>query len=221
MPGHTAGSKSTRQTPAIRITVCAVALLAGCREPVRTAVFVPPKPLLRPGSRPVRAGAYEICQRCEKNSHRRHVYVRSSPDAEWLRVYSHERSVTIQSCVAGKLLINDFFATKAVKVVVVDAEAGAHRRIDEAAMAEYAAEARPHPALILVPMGQALSPCGEFALIVIELIYVSGPPEDHAVATASFQPRTYVVRTSDGSVAKRYPSARVPAAWWPPDAAER
>ena len=189
------------------LSAIALVLAAGCAgyAPVPLSEWKAWKtpPLVRGDAAP-EAGFF---QTCDETTMVRQVFFRPSPGAAAGKIYTHERGIDLRLGRRGRLVfINDYFATKACKVIVVELSGGRSWRIDEKAREMHAATAPPGwDPRCQVPIANALSPDGGRVLIVMCRSY--GLP--------SSQRWSYSVDAVTGRVRRQFKTdGLVPAEWW-------
>ena len=168
------------------------------------------------GTEPIQLGPYTIYQEFNKKTYERRVYLKRKDEPIPKYVYSHHRAISVVlGNVHNRLLINDFFATKANKVIVVDIESAKHWQIDQQVMRTYKEDVNPDPRLDLLPIGKAFSPNDNKVLLNVILHYVvASTPEEASEASKSYRIRWYVVSAADGEIIKEYQSNAIPEVWW-------
>ena len=168
------------------------------------------------GTEPIQLGPYTIYQEFNKKTYERKVYLKRKDDTIPKHIYSHHRGITVvRGNLHNRLLINDFFATKANKVMVVDIESAKHWQIDQQVMRTYKEDVNPDPRLDLLPIGKAFSPKDNKVLLNVILHYVgASTPEEASEASKSYRIRWYVVSTESGEIIKEYQSNAIPKVWW-------
>ena len=116
--------------------------------------------------------------------------------------YTHSRAVDIILSNSERyLLLNDAFATKANKVVVVDIATGLQRDAGAEPLAEYRRTCNPDKRLWILSVGKGFSPDDRCVLVEIELVFVN--TSDYATAGElgdGFARRWYLVSAGSGSV---------------------
>jgi len=160
---------------------------------------------------------YKMMQRFDPSTYARSVYVQRKSDKQPILFYTHKRRIEAALGHQGQLvLINDYFATKACKVVVADIRSGKNWQIDEAAQRQYMHTAPkqwlPYHA---IPKAIAFSPDDKMVLVAMKSGYVAGSAEEAGAFGRRFRIWSYVVGSTDGTVLHAYQTNRaVPRNWW-------
>jgi hypothetical protein len=160
---------------------------------------------------------YKMMQRFDPPTYARSVYVQRKSDKKPVLFYTHQRRIEAALGHQGQLvLINDYFATKACKVVVADIRSGKNWQIDEAAQRQYMRTAPkqwlPYHA---IPKAVAFSPDDKMVLIAMKSGYVASSAEEADAFGRRFRIWSYVVDSTDGTVLHAYQTNRaVPRNWW-------
>ena len=159
---------------------------------------------------------YEVREEIEAVTRR--DYIKRKIDKKWILFYTHERGIEATLGHAGHLvLINDNEASKSNKVVVVNLDTNETKQIDTQAIESYKRNASPDGRMIIIPEAYAFSPTDKQLLIRMELIYISLPFEERALANrlrTSYKSWWYVVDSMDGKVTHEYRTSRLPKRWW-------
>ena len=165
--------------------------------------------------RTVPATEYSFREDFNPDTFERKVYVQRRGDNKPRLIFTHSRGVSMCVGPSGRLaLINSEPATKTVEVYTSDLSSGRNWRIDEQAMDLYVRNAKPNPALVIVPKGEDMSADDGEALLRIDLIYISvGTPEEAEKVGRTFKEWWYVVDTRNGKVLREYRTP-APPRWW-------
>jgi hypothetical protein len=145
-------------------------------------------------------------------------YIKRRTDKRPMLFYTHYRA--IEATLGHRfrhVLINDNEASKSNKVMIVNLDTKETRQIDLAAVEMYRRNASPDGHLIIVPEAYAFSPADKHVLIKLELIYISVPFEEKALANRlkkSYKQWWYVVDSSDGQVKREHRTSKLPKNWW-------
>lgn len=160
---------------------------------------------------------YKIVQRFDPSTYVRSVYVQRKSDKQPILFYTHKRRIEATLGHQGKLvLINDYFATKASKVVVADIASGNNWQIDEKTCEQHM---RTAPKQWLpdhtIPKAIAFSPDDKTVLIAMKSAYVPSSSEEAGQFGKRFKLWSYVVDATDGTVLHAYQTnGIVPQNWW-------
>jgi len=159
---------------------------------------------------------YVFSQTFKPQTFERVVYLKEPGQPEPKALYEHYRDVSVALGHTRKIVfINDFSATKQIRVVVVKIADGSTLDVGAPVMEQYTRDVKPDPRLYLNPEGYALSPDDRLALARIKLTYLSVPTKEEAEEVQQlFQPRWYVVDTRSGLVLRSYPGENPPASWY-------
>ena len=164
----------------------------------------------------VRNGCNMI-QKTEPSTNTRKVYIQRREDDEPVLFYAHERSIEATLSYHGQMvLINDYFATKACKVIVADIDSKNNWRIDEEACQQYFQTA-PEEWLPrhVIPKAIAFSPDDSMVLIAMQSGYVASSLEEAGQFGKGFKLWSYVVDSTNGALLKKYQTnGIVPHNWW-------
>ena len=160
---------------------------------------------------------YKMVQSFDPSTYVRNVYIQRKSDKKPVLFYTHKRRIEAALGHQGQLvLINDYFATKACKVVVADIDSGKNWQIDEAAQRQYMRTAPknwlPYHA---IPKAIAFSPDDKMVLVAMKSGYIASSAEEADAFGRRFRIWSYVVDSTDGTVLHAYQTNRaVPRNWW-------
>ncbi len=166
-------------------------------------------------TKPNRLGPYLVYEVFEPKTLERRVYLRTGLQATPKLIYTHFRGISV---LLGnkhtRLLVNDEFATKGNKVVVIDLRTAQQRDLGQEVMKKYEAEVSHDPRCVLIPNAHAFSQDDTRVLIKVELIYLSSSSfNELSRIKSSYKPRWYVVDASTGGILKEYSTNHIPEEW--------
>ncbi len=160
---------------------------------------------------------YKMVQRLEPSTYVRSVYVQRKSDKKPVLFYTHGRRIKAALGHQRQLvLINDYFATKACKVMVANIDSGNNWRIDEKICEQHMRTAPkqwlPYHA---IPKAIAFSPDDKMVLMAMKSGYVAGSAEEADDFGKRFKLWSYVVDSTNGTVLHVYQTnGTVPRNWW-------
>jgi hypothetical protein len=168
------------------------------------------------GGEPKRVGPYTIFEVVRADSVERDVFISLRPGEKPRKIYTHGRALgVLASHRRERLLMNDNFATKANRVVVVEVRSGVATDVGALALRDYVASYKPDLRMILLPVGHAFSEDDRLVLIQIELHYISVAEAKEAKRISdTFVPCWYAVSASTGKVIKKMETGWPPKRWW-------
>lgn len=160
---------------------------------------------------------YKMVQRFDSSTYVRSVYIQRKTDKKPILFYTHGRRIEAILGHQGQLaLINDYFATKACKVMVADIDSAKNWPIDQTARKQHMRIAPkqwlPHYA---IPKAIAFSPDDKMVLIVMKSGYIAGTVEEAREFGKRFKLWSYVVDSTNATVLHTYQTnGIVPCDWW-------
>ena len=158
-----------------------------------------------------------ITQRHGPSTQVRSVYVQREMDQNPILFYTHQRRIEALLGHQGKLvLINDYFATKACKIIVVEIDSRTNRRIDSQARRLYLNTTPkqwfPNHA---IPKAIAFSPDDKMVLIAMKSTHMADSSEHADQFDKTFERWSYVVDSLDGTVIRVFQTnGTIPRYWW-------
>ena len=164
-----------------------------------------------------RLDGYEVTERfCSDGSGNLCVYLERHGDKEPILFYIHHRQIVITLGHHRRLvLINDWEATKSVKVVIANLSSGSTKQIDRQALSMYRRRVRPDRRLWIVPEAYEFSPDDRQVLIKMVNEDVSAATaEESRLASRTYRERWYAVDAKSGKVVREFQTSKVPRKWW-------
>ena len=146
----------------------------------------------------------------------RRIYLQRPGESQRRLVYTHWRDASYYIGHRGRhLLVNDYEATKSIKVVVVDVASGRSYLVDRQAREHYEAEAKYDRRKLVLPRSVDFSPDDRLALLQMKLDWVFAATREEAGEIEPGYPAwSYVVDAAIGKVLHVYRAPSVPKRWW-------
>lgn len=180
---------------------------------IPTAITTPSNQWVEPDpNKVVLSAGCKVTESFNSVSFERDDYVQCPGFAKPHRFYRHHR--VIGALISGNhdfVLVNDDYATKSSRVVLVDLVARRERTISAVPMRAYKRDVPPDPRIIVQPEGYRFSDDDKFVLMMIG-------PTSYSVSSRAGQKRLereaqtrwYMVSTSEGNVVRQYRGSQPP-----------
>jgi hypothetical protein len=195
----------------ILLTICGTAQSQIARR--RNGNWVSPKDL----DEVYRIDNYEITERyCSNDQGSLCVFIRRDFDKEPIQFYAHHRGISVILGHREQLvLINDYFATKSGRVMVVNLNSGVNAEIDRRALAMYRRQVKPDQRLWIVPEAYEFSPDDKQVLMrMVEEDVSAATAQESIEASKTYKDWWYSVNSQTGRVIREYRTNRIPKKWW-------
>lgn len=166
--------------------------------------------------RVVSTDRYAVREDFDDATYVRRDYIKRPGEKRWNLFYTHGRGIEVTIGHKGRLvLINDFSATKACKVMISDLETHKQWEIDQLAREQYERDTRPDSRLVILPIAQGFSPDDKQVLIKMDLNYIRVATGDSVVCLGgTFKPFWYAVDLPNGKVRREFQKSKMPDRWW-------
>ena len=159
---------------------------------------------------------YEITERpCSNDEWPVCDYIKRDFDKKPIQFYMHHRGIGVTLGHRKRMvLINDYFSSKLVQVVVANLNSGLNKEIDRQALVMYRRHVRPDHRLWIVPEAYEFSPDDRKVLIRMVLGSISAATESEATgAMRSYKDWWYSVDSQTGRVIREYRTNKIPRKW--------
>jgi len=142
-------------------------------------------------------------------------YIKRDFDKKPIQFYVHHRGIGVTVGHRKRLvLINDYFSSKLVQVVVANLNSRLNKEIDRQALAMYRRHVRPDHRLWIVPEAYEFSPDDRKVLMKMVPESVSAATASEAAgAMRSYKEWWYSVDSQTGRVIREYRTRKIPRNW--------
>jgi hypothetical protein len=164
----------------------------------------------------IRVQDYEVRETFDPKTTARKDFIKRNTDLQPILFYTHERGIEMTLGHQRRLvLINDYFASKACQVIVVDLESGNRRRIDEAVVKTYYRHFVRDKRVYMAAQAYGFSPDDKKILIGMVLDYTFAHSREEADLLSKLTPKAwYIVESSNGRVLREFRENDPPERWW-------